>query len=154
MIRLAIISGLVVVLACVIAVGGENEAKPISDGDFSLYPGSVFDVPVPPAFLENEALPGSNALVPAMFLDAPPQVPHGMQDFLPIDREDNACLGCHLIEKDADEDAPLLPESHQMDLRAQPPKALKAVAGARWVCSACHVRLTDARVLPECAPAK
>ncbi len=91
MIRLAIISGLVVVLACVIAVGGENEAKPISDGDFSLYPGSVFDVPVPPAFLENEALPGSNALVPA---DVPGCAAAGAARHpgLPADRPGGQCL--------------------------------------------------------------
>lgn len=134
--------------------GGPSTAGVISDGDLSLYPGSVFDVPIPPAFVENDATPGKNEKITAMFVGGPPQVPHGIQEFLPIDREDNGCIECHLIEKEEGEDAPLLPESHRVDLRADPASDTGATAGARWVCTACHVPMTDAKVLPECAPQK
>ena len=154
MFKIVTVLGLVIVLAALVATGGEEKTQPISDADFSLYPGSVFDVPAPAAFTENASQPGSNELIPAMFEGGPPQIPHGIQDYLPIEREENGCLNCHLVEKEEGEDAPLLPETHRIDLRAQPPEDTGATAGARWVCTACHVPLTTAKALPECAPQK
>lgn len=142
----AIIMILVLALTSVV-LSGEGKDAPIKDDDFSVYPGSVFDVPTPPAVQVNEARPGKNALIDPMFHGAPPQVPHGIDEFLPITGEDNGCIECHRIEKEEGEDAPLLPESHRQDLRGDAAKFRDDIVGSRWVCTACHVPTTDAKPL-------
>lgn len=127
----------ILVLGLALASGvlsSENEPAPVKPDDFSVYPGSLHAIPTPPAVKENSAMPGGNALLKPMFVGAPPEVPHGIQDFLPITTEDNGCVACHFEEKDPEEDAPLLPESHHGD-------------GRRWICTACHVPRTDAKPL-------
>jgi cytochrome c-type protein NapB len=119
--------------------------KPVSDRDLSLYPGSVFEVPNPPGFKPNTADPGDNARLARANAAAPPRIPHGVEDFLPITLQANTCLDCHAL--DAGFGAPELPASHRTDLRRAPEKVEKAAAGARWQCLACHVPTSDAKPL-------
>ena len=55
----------------------------------------------------------------------------------------NACLDCHAL--DAGAGAPELPASHRTDLRNSPAEVGANVAGARFLCLACHVPTTDAK---------
>lgn len=118
---------------------------PIPDTRLSLYPGSVFEVPNPAGFVWNPSEPGGNSLLPRPYPTAPPRVPHVIMDFLPITLTENACLDCHALGSDVG--APELPESHRTDLRRAPGKVESAVAGARWMCTSCHVSTSDAKPL-------
>ncbi|HEX9799539.1 MAG TPA: nitrate reductase cytochrome c-type subunit [Thermoanaerobaculia bacterium] len=120
-------------------------AKPTSDAELSLYPGSVFTVPDPAGFAWNDSAPGDNERLARSFPLAPPRVPHGIAEFQPITLRSNACLDCHAL--DAGADAPELPASHRTDLRRAPESVTAAVAGARWLCLSCHVPTSDARPL-------
>lgn len=114
----------------------------ISDRELSLYPGSLFDVPDPAAFTWNAASPGDNQRLPRAYPIAPPRIPHGIADFLPITLANNGCLDCHALGAGAD--APELPPSHRTDLRNAPAVVGKTVAGARFLCLSCHVPTSDA----------
>lgn len=123
----------------------QSETKPVSDAELSLYPGSVFAVPDPPPFSWNAADPGDAARLPRAYPIAPPRIPHGIADLGPITLRSNPCLDCHAL--DAGADAPELPASHRTDLRRAPDNVETTVAGARYLCTSCHVPTTDAKPL-------
>ena len=125
---------------------------PVSDSDLSLLRGSVFGTPTPDAVSWRSTMPGSNEPVPHLFAGAPPAVPHGIDDFLPITLEENGCLECHLSADEDPDEVPQLPDSHKTDLRGAAGEVGDGVAGSRYVCTLCHVPLTDAQPLPELAP--
>lgn len=76
------------------------------------------------------------------FLNAPPQIPHNVEDFLPITQDNNMCLSCHDLGADnervklSDEEATPMPASHYYDLRNE--KKLDAISQARYNCVQCH----------------
>ncbi len=114
----------------------------ISDDDLSLFPGSLFAVPDPAVIQWNTAAPGANARLPRPYPIAPPRIPHSIADFLPLTLRSNGCLDCHAL--DAGADAPELPASHRTDQRNSPSRVDGTVAGARFLCLACHVPTSDA----------
>jgi len=132
-----------------LAVAGTDDtqapASSISDRDLSLYPGSVFEAPDPPAFAWNARDPGDDERLPRAYPIAPPRIPHGIADFVPIRLNNNACLDCHAL--DAGADAPELPASHRTDWRNAPSVVTPTVAGARYNCVSCHVPTSDAKPL-------
>ena len=73
------------------------KAQPIPDRSLGLSKTSVFDVPSPPAFMEDASAPGENALPPRPNRETPPVISHGIGDFLPITRASNLCLDCHAV---------------------------------------------------------
>jgi cytochrome c-type protein NapB len=85
------------------------------------------------------------------FPDAPPQIPHTVEDMLPITREDNECLVCHHPENALEKQDVPLPESHfQRAMMAKGKQGqpmvwvvkgyeqAKDVVGTRYNCSMCH----------------
>lgn len=146
-----------VVLALVLAACAGSRTRPtaptpaaeapIPDSELGLSKTSAFDVPNPPLVKPNDSVPGELPLVPRPYALVPPRVPHGIADFLPITRGQNACVDCHAVkEKEPGQPTPI-PASHDTDLRNAPGRAGGQVVGARWVCTTCHVPLTDARPL-------
>jgi cytochrome c-type protein NapB len=108
--------------------------------------------------LADQALPvypdveaGESKLLERDFPDAPPQIPHTVEDMYPITMGDNECLNCHHPENAVSkEDAPL-PESHfERAVMARGKKdepmvwvvknyeTAKDVVGNRYNCSMCH----------------
>ncbi len=126
---------------------GPQATPSVSDAELGLSKGSVFEVPTPPAVKQNQSAPGELPALPRMYAVAPPRIPHAIDDFVPITREQNMCLGCHVVkEKKPGEPTPI-PASHYLDLRWTPEKAGPEIAGARWVCVSCHVPRTAAEPL-------
>ena len=90
-------------------------AAPVKDRDLGLSKTSVFEVPAPPAWKAEDSAPGEKTPPPPRLgTQIPPVVPHGVADLLPI------------------------------TLRRAPDQVGEKVAGARWICTACHVARTDA----------
>lgn len=126
------------------APGPASPAAPIPDASLGLAKGSVFDVPSPPLYARNDSAPGELKPLGRAHPAAPPRVPHGVGDFLPITAAQNSCVDCHEVkEKEPGQPTPM-PPSHYEDLRNAPGVVGKEVAGARWVCTSCHVPRTDA----------
>ena len=126
--------------------GGERGAA-VPDHALGLSKTSVFDVPAPPAVKQNDSAPGEQPVVPRAYALAPPRIPHGIDAFLPITPKSNACADCHSVtEKEKGQPTPI-PASHYTDLRNAAGVRGDKVVGARWVCTSCHVPLTDAKPL-------
>lgn len=121
----------------------------VADESLGLARGSVFDAPSPPAVKVNESAPGELPALARPYAGAPPRIPHGVADFLPITAKQNACLDCHgLKEKEAGQPTPI-PASHYTDYRNAPDRVGTRVVGARYVCVSCHAATTDAPDLVE-----
>jgi len=118
-------------------------AGAVADTEIGLVEGSVFEAPAPPPVQINDSDPGDR---PALFRphpEAPPPIPHGIADFLPITRADNACVDCHWLEEKEEGLPTPIPGSHFIDYRNAPGTVRETIAGARWVCVSCHVPQTD-----------
>lgn len=126
-------------------ISGTAAVATVSDGDLSLFRGSLFEVPNPAGFTWNAPAPGDNERLARAFAIAPPRIPHAIADFVPVTLKNNGCLDCHAL--DAGADAPELPPSHRTDLRNSPGEVGATVAGARFLCLACHVPTSDAPAL-------
>jgi cytochrome c-type protein NapB len=128
-------------LVALVATGAAP--KRIPDAQIGLSKGAALDVPAPPRVKENESAPGDRPVRPRAFPGAAPAVPHGVEDFLPITREQNACVDCHAVaEKKKGQPTPI-PASHYTDLRNAPAVRGEKVVGARWNCTACHMPQQD-----------
>jgi cytochrome c-type protein NapB len=123
-------------------------AKPIPEARVGLAKGGPAEVLAPPVVKENDSAPGERPVRPRAYPGAAPAVPHAIADLLPITLDQNACADCHAIAgpKRAGEPTPI-PASHYVDLRNAPGKRQEKVAGARWICTACHVPQHDVEPL-------
>ena len=129
------------------ALAAAPAPKAIPDRELGLSHAAPMEVTAPPRAKENDSSPGERPVRPRAYPGAPPAIPHGIADFLPITRDANACVDCHgVAEKKKGEPTPL-PASHYVDLRNAPGKRGEKVAGARWVCTACHVPQQEVKPL-------
>ncbi len=116
---------------------------PVPDAQVGLAKGEASEVLPPPRVKENDSAPGERPVRPRPYPGAAPAIPHGISDFLPITKDPNACVDCHSVaEKKKGAPTPI-PASHHVDLRNAPQVRQEKVAGARWVCTACHVPQQD-----------
>jgi cytochrome c-type protein NapB len=67
----------------------------VRDDQMGLSPGSVFDDPNPDVFQYPDTEPSAAQGLQRAYLGAPPQVPHRIDNLLPIRARKNACLRCH-----------------------------------------------------------
>ncbi|HET9599680.1 MAG TPA: nitrate reductase cytochrome c-type subunit [Anaeromyxobacteraceae bacterium] len=120
---------------------------PVPDTALGLDKGSVFDAHAPPTVKAEDGAPGEKPVLPRPYPLAPPRVPHAIADFLPITASQNSCADCHEVkEKVAGQPTPI-PASHYTDLRRAATAPGPKLAGARWVCTSCHVPTSDAKPL-------
>lgn len=72
------------------------------------------------------------------FENAPPFIPHDTEGLVPITKDLNMCVTCHMPEFAKDSGATPIPASHLYDIRNK-----KDLAGQlddeRYVCTTCHV---------------
>jgi cytochrome c-type protein NapB len=131
------------VLAPVTYLAAEEETSPSTpDTEIGLSKTSVFEVPSPEPMPTAGGDPGDQPVLPRFFDGAPPVIPHGIADFLPITRQEHLCLDCHEPDKGAErvegEPTPI-PSSHLTNLRTAPGTVGDEVVGARYFCVTCHV---------------
>jgi cytochrome c-type protein NapB len=98
-----------------------------------------------------EADPGESTRIPRDFPDAPPQIPHAVDDMYPITLQSNECLDCHLPENATGVGEVPLPESHfklpvmgkgaaddPMVWVVKSYQKTQDLAGTRYNCNMCH----------------
>lgn len=115
----------------------QAEGVVLVDDEMGLSPTSVFDDPSPKAFEYPEGFDGK-PLSP-VYLGAPPQIPHNIDDFLPINAESNGCNRCHdkperIGQKKIKSIPTPMPASHYV--KAEDGKLTRS--GARYFCNQCH----------------
>lgn len=127
--------------------GAPPDAPPatraVPDTEIGLVEGSVFEAPAPPPVRGNDSDPGDRPALLRPHPEAPPPIPHGIGDFLPITRGENACVDCHWLDEKEEGLPTPIPGSHFIDSRNAPDTVRETIAGARWVCVSCHVPQTD-----------
>ena len=126
-----------------------SAAPPISDSEIGLALGTAFEQPDQTPIAFNTVDPGESELRPRPNPEFPPVIPHSTEGFSSITRSENPCMDCHEPEAARYAEATALPPSHQVDLRRPPDSRGDGVAGARWVCTSCHVDQTDTPPLVE-----
>jgi cytochrome c-type protein NapB len=117
----------------------------VEDSSLGLSKTSVFDTPDPIIFTSSALDPGENELLGAYFEEAPPLIPHVIEDFLPIKIGENLCLECHGAEIE-DVEHPI-PASHYKNQFSDTTEAGQTLDGARFVCTICHVPQSDSQPL-------
>jgi len=125
----------------------ETTEQGTPDRELGLSKTSVFDVSSPEPVVENQSSPGEEPLLPRVNPVAPPMVPHGVADWLPITLESNMCVDCHEVEEKEEGEPTPIPASHFTDLRRDPGRIGDELVGARYNCIACHVSLTESEAL-------
>jgi cytochrome c-type protein NapB len=97
---------------CALWAGGSDEVA-VGDGmDVYFRNAPLPDLSDQLAAAYDDGDPGDGKLLERAFPGAPPQIPHTVDDMLPILAEDNECLNCHHPENaESKKDSPL-PESH------------------------------------------
>lgn len=118
---------------------GAALAEPVvlSDDAIGLSKTSVFDDPAPPEFVYPSVDPKQSGVLPRAYEDAPPQVPHRLDKFLPVTRKLNKCLECHddpeKIGKKVKGKPTAMPESHYVKNGDE-----LVLSNRRYVCTLCH----------------
>ncbi|MGB5178221.1 MAG: nitrate reductase cytochrome c-type subunit, partial [Gammaproteobacteria bacterium] len=139
--------GLVIAVAACASNGGA-----IDELNMGLSKASVFDTPTPAPYAYSDAKPGWNDPLPRAWEDAPPQIPHQVDKFLPIVAADNQCLDCHDVPRYIDQ-----PRNTDRSVKSKSPMSrdhyasndLDVVSGARFTCTQCHVPQSNAAPLVE-----
>jgi cytochrome c-type protein NapB len=91
------------------------------------------------------AAPGTAKRFERSYENAPPLIPHSVDGLLPITKNNNACLGCHMPEVASSVGATPISKTHFMDFRHQ--KMLDHLAEQRYNCSQCHVPQANVKPL-------
>lgn len=75
------------------------------------------DGAIPPAVHYHSAAPGTSKKFKRAFQDAPPMIPHDTTGMLPITKNDNQCLMCHMPDVAVSMGATPIPISHFTNFR-------------------------------------
>lgn len=111
--------------------------QPIPDDAMGLSRTSVFVDPAPAAFDYPADRPGAGQAYERTYHTAPPMIPHDVSAFIPITREKNLCIGCHVNPAMLGQAVPKgvptpVSASHYTDVKAG------TLDGGHHVCTACH----------------
>ena len=119
----------------------------IDDDSMGLSPVSVLEVPVPAAFEHSMLDPKVSGVLERYWEDAPPQVPHRLDKYLPVNAKANKCLECHeepeKIGKKVKGKPTPMSESHYLKSEA----GEFTVSNKRYVCTLCHAPQADVGTL-------
>ncbi len=71
----------------------------------------------PPPVKYTSRAPGSGKKFERAYENAPPMIPHSVEGLLPITKNNNACLGCHMPDVAPSMEATPIPPSHFSNFR-------------------------------------
>ncbi len=149
---LATLGLMAVTFACTTAADNSSTDKAIDELNMGLSKTSVFDTPTPNVYTYSDAKPGYNDRLAKSWDELPPQIPHRVEEFLPVVIEDNQCLDCHdvpkYIGKPFNTDRTKKSKS-PMSKNHYASEDLEEISGARFNCMQCHVPLSNAKPLVE-----
>lgn len=127
---------------------GLTHADPVSilDDSLGLSPVSVFEVPSPQAFEYSLVDPKVSGVLPRYWEDAPPQVPHRLDKFLPVNASTNKCLECHDVPDKIGKKVKGKPTPMSVTHYLKAGEEL-TVSNKRYVCTLCHAPQAEVTVL-------
>ena len=120
----------------------------------------------------DAAAPGQSKKIERSYVNAPPLIPHSVEGLVPITKNNNQCLSCHMPDVAKSMGATPIPESHFTDFRPETKltkdgkivkdgkvvantadvtiakfKKLKKLSPARFNCTQCHVPQANVKPL-------
>jgi len=106
----------------------KSVVKPAIDATQLGYRGTTLDSNVETPKVEySKADAGSSKRIARAFQDAPPMIPHKVDGMLPITKNNNQCITCHVDSAPYDKSIPSVPPSHFTNFRPSSSYALKGV---------------------------
>ncbi len=81
---------------------------------------------------------GESKPIERAFENAPPMIPHDVEDMMEISADYNACLGCHSPDMAPLVNATSVPTSHTYDLRHNKRTEDGGIDESRYNCTTCH----------------
>lgn len=126
---------------------GKSEIAPEDIGirDVPVEEESIAPPPIPDSEVAPKPPPGSSKKYQRAYENAPPQIPHSVEGLLPITKENNACLGCHMPEVAKTVKATPIPPTHFINFRTG--QKLNHLYQGRYNCSQCHAPQVDVQPL-------
>lgn len=121
--------------------------SPVVDDDLSYRNEPLLANSGAPGAAVTAGEPGDNVVATRSFENAPPVIPHGVDDLLPITTDENLCLDCHDPETAEDAEARSVPASHLYDIRRG--TDLGSVNPANYACTLCHAPQADVESLVD-----
>ena len=116
------------------SVGGKN-----SDDVNTLRGSEVTDENVTLADINwTSPMPGESTRYDRSFENAPPLIPHDISDLIPITKDNNMCVSCHMPEVAESVGATPIPKSHLYSIRFNKDKGGE-LSQDRYNCTTCHV---------------
>jgi len=85
----------------------------------------------------TQPIPGKVKKQPTSFVTAPPMIPHSVDGMVPITKNSNMCLSCHMPQAAKSMGVTPIPESHFVD-NFESGKKTSKLAGSRYNCTLCH----------------
>ena len=95
--------------------------KEVDETVLGLRKTSLFqeDNVVPPSVKNDRPAPGAAPRFERAYVNAPPMIPHSVEGLLPITKDNNQCLGCHMPEAAKGVGATPIPASHFTNYRPE-----------------------------------
>jgi nitrate reductase (cytochrome), electron transfer subunit len=87
---------------------------------------------------------GEAHLITRTFINQPPVIPHGIEKYVPLTMEENACMECHQSDELRGKPVPQIGKSHFAEVDGK-----KILSMTRFQCDSCHVPQVDAPPLVE-----
>ncbi len=93
--------------------------KEVDETTLGLRKTSLFqeDNVAPPAVKNDRPAPGSAPRFERAYVNAPPMIPHSVEGLLPITKDNNQCLGCHMPDVAKSMGATPIPATHFTNYR-------------------------------------
>jgi cytochrome c-type protein NapB len=141
MTTLVLLTALILLVGCSAKEAPAPETAPpapveVTDDELSYRNEPLLDDSGTPLAVFDAPDPGDSQLEARSFENAPPVIPHNVDDLLPITANENSCTDCHLPEDAADLGATPVPASHLYDMRRD--KQLDSLNPANYNCTLCH----------------
>lgn len=127
---------------------GSLHANPLAivDDTLGLSPVSVFSTPTPDAFEYRPMDPKESGVLPRYWEDAPPQVPHRIDKFVPINARLNKCMDCHDEPGKIGQKTKGKPTPMSRTHYVEEGKDL-TMSNKRYFCMSCHVPQAEVKTL-------
>ena len=92
--------------------------KVVDETVLGLRKGTLFKEDVAPKDIKyDRPAPGTSARFERAYVNAPPMIPHSVEGLLPITKDNNQCLGCHMPDVAKGVGATPIPPSHFTNYR-------------------------------------
>ncbi|QCT94361.1 nitrate reductase cytochrome c-type subunit; periplasmic nitrate reductase electron transfer subunit [Caminibacter mediatlanticus TB-2] len=86
---------------------------------------------------DQAPIPGKVKPFKKSFVTAPPMIPHSVEGMVPITKNNNMCLNCHMPQNAKALGVIPMPRDHFVD-NFENGKVVHKVAGSRYFCTLCH----------------